>query len=710
MAQKIRVVVIGGGIAGLTAALRLAERGFEVHVLEQRVYLGGKLGAHRHTIESHMVSALGAAKQKQLGGLSQKTKAGGAVPPVVEDWIKAHLTRRSRVLNCSEVQGGRSVKGLSAASVSGAARGTEGAVRIKGTSNGIDLRFNVSLYRRADQELRVEVADDVYHEHCYHMYLNWYRNFWELMSDIGREKTQRFRAINYVTHLFPGTEPASTRMHRLRGLSAIDKASENLLSGAEPIPDMFLWFYSAADLVSHPLNPARYLDRTSVHAFMRSRWYVTERSASFHDHLLAKAFAVPTYYSSAYAYRRYIEYSLAQPEPMLWILKHNCYEGMFKAFEDALAKRRCQLHVGVCVTALEGESLGSGDGRMPRVNGLKFRFSDVRGWRRVPAPGEGEEFPTSPEQSFAFPPDYVIVAVPPAALAELVNASASEERPNPMRGLLPSLATVRKLQSGVVAVLDLYFIRKLPGVPDGHVVLRGSAYGLSFIDNSQIWEHDPGSGVVGTYLSVAATDFYKIEGMDPDDVMRVMIEDLKRFVDFDDEDIDSSRTYLQLNDGDPLFLNEVGTEPWRPETRTEIPNLFLAGDFCDNEIGIVSVEAAVVTGLRAARAVQAQARADRGLAADAPELREIPVLLPDTYPAVNADALKLLLTPHAAAAKAWSRLIQLAATPDRALSAEQVAGEIADQLAAPGAMAADWAQFAIDAAQWIAELPYGDGD
>ena len=52
MAERMRamtkVAVVGGGIAGLTAALRLRERGFEVKVFERRTYLGGKLGAHRH--------------------------------------------------------------------------------------------------------------------------------------------------------------------------------------------------------------------------------------------------------------------------------------------------------------------------------------------------------------------------------------------------------------------------------------------------------------------------------------------------------------------------------------------------------------------------------------------------------------------------------------------------------------------------------------
>jgi len=44
-------VVVGGGLAGATAALRLAEAGLPVTLLEQSDYLGGKLGAWQSTID-----------------------------------------------------------------------------------------------------------------------------------------------------------------------------------------------------------------------------------------------------------------------------------------------------------------------------------------------------------------------------------------------------------------------------------------------------------------------------------------------------------------------------------------------------------------------------------------------------------------------------------------------------------------------------------
>jgi phytoene dehydrogenase-like protein len=42
-----KIIVIGGGIAGLSAALSAARRGFAVTLLEKNAFLGGKLHERR---------------------------------------------------------------------------------------------------------------------------------------------------------------------------------------------------------------------------------------------------------------------------------------------------------------------------------------------------------------------------------------------------------------------------------------------------------------------------------------------------------------------------------------------------------------------------------------------------------------------------------------------------------------------------------------
>ncbi len=48
--QPVKVLVIGGGIAGLSAATVLAERGFSVVLRERNTYLGGKVGAWKESV------------------------------------------------------------------------------------------------------------------------------------------------------------------------------------------------------------------------------------------------------------------------------------------------------------------------------------------------------------------------------------------------------------------------------------------------------------------------------------------------------------------------------------------------------------------------------------------------------------------------------------------------------------------------------------
>ena len=45
-----RAIVVGGGLAGVSAACVLAERGVEVTLVEREAYLGGRLGAWTETM------------------------------------------------------------------------------------------------------------------------------------------------------------------------------------------------------------------------------------------------------------------------------------------------------------------------------------------------------------------------------------------------------------------------------------------------------------------------------------------------------------------------------------------------------------------------------------------------------------------------------------------------------------------------------------
>ena len=53
-----KALVIGGGIAGMTAALAIADHGFQVDLVEQAEQLGGNLNWLQHTLEGHSIKTL----------------------------------------------------------------------------------------------------------------------------------------------------------------------------------------------------------------------------------------------------------------------------------------------------------------------------------------------------------------------------------------------------------------------------------------------------------------------------------------------------------------------------------------------------------------------------------------------------------------------------------------------------------------------------
>ncbi|HYE91462.1 MAG TPA: FAD-dependent oxidoreductase, partial [Terriglobales bacterium] len=186
-----------------------------------------------------------------------------------------------------------------------------------------------------------------------------------------------------------------------------------------------------------------------------------------------------------------------------------------------------------------------------------------------------------------------------------------------------------------------------------------SKYGLTFIDNAQLWP-----GIECTALNVAATDFRALADLPEGAALQHIFRELQAYFPLDPDDL--LYAHIETNRNDELFVNEIGSERWRPGPTTGLPSLFLAGDYCRTFIDVVTVEGAVVSALQAVRALQEQALQDygdrlRGTTLLAP----VTIVEPEAYPQWTMAAAAALLAPYAAAAKVWSWLEETVAS-DRA--------------------------------------------
>jgi uncharacterized protein with NAD-binding domain and iron-sulfur cluster len=509
-----QVSIIGAGIAGLAAALRLVQRGFDVSLLEQNSFLGGKLGAHQ---------------------------------------------------------------------------------RDKG---------------------------DDFHEHSYHMYLNWYHNFWNIVDEAGVRGA--FFPQPVTAYLPPMNNGKPARLIETTDVGAVGTTLQNMFSGLRCPPDMYIYSYSLLDLIATPAWRHERLQDTSVLAFMNSRAYMTDQAMSIQQDMLAKAFASPSFLTASSTFRRFLAYGLQCPSPMMWLLRGNTQEaliGPLEAYIDRTARERgCRFEVlrMHALTRLEVD----GSGRIIRLHGREH--SDPSRLGASHELGGGREFVRDVDGN-------VILAVPPQAVARLVDEAVYRHA--------PELGNVRKLRSTPMISMDLYFTRTLPGLPAVIVNLQDSEFDLSFLDTSQAW------GIGGnTVLNVVASDAQAIAHYDHAMLKELLTDVLSQYIPFEQADIDHARTYLQTNLREPLFTNEVGSDQLRPHTECGIANLFMAGDFTHNPIDVVTIEAAVVSGLQAAEAVRRRARVGQ----------PIEIALPSTASEIALLPFKVAGAPYAYAAKAMS--------------------------------------------------------
>lgn len=438
-----------------------------------------------------------------------------------------------------------------------------------------------------------------YVDHGYHIFPLWYRNAWKLIDELGIRGN--FVDRNDFNMLFAGEFP---HFRILRDLPSPLYVLQNMFSGYMSPAEMFLLYYSLLDLMSRDYSYRGYLDQISLIGFLRSNFYRTETVAAHAQELVLKGISAPAYFASAMTIRKVMLLWMKYPRPMFRIARGNLQQFWIEPIQRELEHLNCVIYMNRYLENIKVEN--------SRVSFLHFRDQNEKRY------------------SVEVNKERVLLAIPP----EQVNKIVDDE----VYVAAPALANIRYLQSQQMAALTLVLNRRIAGIPKNHVFLAGSQFGLSFIDISQIWQ-----GYETTVLDVIASDLTQLEGLSDDYAQEQILKEIRRFLPAIVPAV-IKNTFFQSHRSQPLFMNDVGAWPFRPDPgkATELTNLYLAGDYCRSFVDLTCMEGAITTGLHAAESI----RKDAGLHGC-----PIEIIRPDIPAKWLRDALACVLLPAAALAK-----------------------------------------------------------
>ncbi|HZZ34355.1 MAG TPA: FAD-dependent oxidoreductase, partial [Caulobacteraceae bacterium] len=409
--------------------------------------------------------------------------------------------------------------------------------------------------------------------------------------------------------------------------------------GVLSAPDMFLLGFTMLDLASHPFNRqgSEAINRLDVNGFIYSRGYSTEKVAKLQNYILMVIWSIQSDVTAAASYQDFVKHTLAfpRPTPFAWLLKGALYEKVVAPLEARLKSLGCEIRTGCKVSSV---TLVNGEPR------LRLERKGAKGGK--------------PAAEAAPEADYLVLATPAPALATLAMNGPPGGR---IVDTLPRLSELQRFRDVAIPVVDVYFTKTLPDIPKEQVGFTKSDIDLTLVDISQLWTDDANMKD-RTVLVLAASNGYALPSAEPLEQGHFIIKRLHEYLPVFEPgdrwgdpkaDIDWDKTCFRSNEQNKLFINDVGSWQWRPRAvYPEAPKIYFAGDFCQTDVDMATVEAAVQSGLMAARALQAEDAKATGAR------RGEPVTIADHHIYSDAAflAAKLLLLPLAYASTAWSAI------------------------------------------------------
>jgi zeta-carotene desaturase len=426
-------------------------------------------------------------------------------------------------------------------------------------------------------------------EHGYHVFPQWYPNVRAIVERIG------IRLIDFDRYhfLLPGEYP-----HRItvRGLSGPAAVWHNTFHGLLPWYHNILYFYSVLDMISRPLSDKRFLDRVSQIGLVRGKWYASESVGELGQENILKASAIPAYDLSAMTAKRVGSYWVRGASPFLSVLPGD----LQAVFIDPQVR--------------ELENLGVEIRYDSAVRGVVAREDRVV----AVALQDGSEM-------YA---DVYALCTPFEVTRTWLDDKLYEAD--------PELGNMHFLEAQPMAALHLRLRRELPDLPREHVFFHGSHYALSFIDLSRLWTELRGR----PYLSFISSNYGPLNGVSEEGAKDLLLKEIGEYLPITPADVESWE--LNSNVSVPLFINTIGAWPNRPRPKSNVANLYLAGDFVKNAIDLACMEGAVSAALETA----GQILVDNGETASLPEAH-----VPPVWPRGLLVLARILLIPMVAVAR-----------------------------------------------------------
>lgn len=478
----------------------------------------------------------------------------------------------------------------------------------------------------ADSASRKSGDRDIYP----HIFGDWYQEFWCLLEgDLGFERAKYFVKNDQISigvlsensaNSFEDVQYANISMP-----TTIEDILNNLECGIFDPLDMFIFGSTYLDLAGMPVTPKTdlVLSQLDVAGFLATRPYTNNDIARFHDDILKVIWSMPANQTSAQAYRNLLRHTMTFPKkaPFSWFLNGPASPSLMSDIESRLKSSLQSNGGGLCLnTKVTGIELPPKYGVDPKPGAPVKLHTD--------AGNDPKEF------------DYVVLATPARQAREIAFSPWGE---NCLASRYDCLARLCEAVTGRIPVVYLFFTEtalnkkdyKWEALPKNITGFEqfgpgpsdiSNDYDITILNLSRIWSHEftdilpdqPALVVAASHsTAINAPDVGDGGAPDPDVEAFQILKKLKQYYPFlqigehwgdVNSDVDYNRTRYISNEQYQLFLNDTSSDEWRPLANIcANDRVFFAGDYCMTDVDMAPVEAAVQSGVLAARALQAKA-------------------------------------------------------------------------------------------------------